>query len=362
MLVLGIESTCDETGFAVVRNGSEILSNVVASQGDLHTSYGGVIPELASRRHLDVCEPLLHQALLQAAVSMREIDLIAVAHGPGLVGALLVGINFAKGLAWSHEKPFIGVNHVEAHLFSSLMSHSPPLPSLGVVLSGGHTALLFVRGLGEYELIGQTQDDAIGEAFDKVAKMLDLPYPGGPEIEKLAREGNPLRYPLKAGTIKGRPYDFSFSGLKTAALYLIRGQNGQKNSPLMISEEDKKDVAASFQHVAFSHLVEKISLSAKEWGCQSVILGGGVVHNQYMRTLLEKKSSLPIYYPPAGLCLDNGAMIAGLGYHVFKREGISPWTLEAKPRIPFKESARAPTSASPTSPHVQLSGASSIQG
>jgi len=218
MLVLGIESTCDETGMAVVREGREILSNVVATQEDLHARYGGVVPEVACRRHADVLLPLLKKAL---CVPLEKIDLIAVANGPGLIGALLIGVNFAQGLAFSTGKPLVGVNHIEAHLYSALMEADPPLPALGVVMSGGHTSLIYVEEVGKYRRIGQTQDDAIGEAFDKAAKLLGLPYPGGPHIERLAREGDPLRFPFKAGQIKGRPFDFSFSGLKTALLYLF---------------------------------------------------------------------------------------------------------------------------------------------
>ncbi|MEZ5314680.1 MAG: tRNA (adenosine(37)-N6)-threonylcarbamoyltransferase complex transferase subunit TsaD [Chlamydiales bacterium] len=320
MLVLGIETTCDETGIALVSKGHEILSNVVATQDELHSSYGGVVPEIASRRHIDVLLPLLEKALFD---SFDAIDLIAVANGPGLIGPLLIGINFAKGLAFSSNKPLVGVNHVEAHLYSALMGLSPPLPSLGVVISGGHTLLAFIEKIGTYTLIGQTQDDAIGEAFDKVAKILGLPYPGGAHIEKLALQGDPHRFRFKAGKIKGRPFDFSFSGLKTALLYLAKGQNANQNSPLLLSEKDRQDAAASFQYVAFSDLVKKICSSAKLYSCKSILVGGGVSINHCFRDLLEQKSSLPILWPSQDLCLDNGAMIAGLGYHVFLKHGQS---------------------------------------
>jgi len=333
MLVLGIESTCDETGFAIVRDGQEILSNVVATQEDLHSRFGGVVPEVACRRHVDVLLPLLNKAL---CVPLEEIDLIAVANGPGLIGALLIGVNFAQGLAFSTGKPLVGVNHIEAHLYSALMESQPPLPALGVVMSGGHTSLVYVEDVGQYTLIGQTQDDAIGEAFDKAAKLLGLPYPGGPHIEQLAREGDPNRFPLKAGRIKGRPYDFSFSGLKTALLYLVKGQNATKNSPLIISDEDKKHAAASFQHTAFSDLVEKVCSGAKQYGCKSILVGGGVSQNTYFRCLLENRSSVPIFWPPKGLCLDNGAIIAGLGYHIFQEHGGAE-NIKADPGLALKE-------------------------
>lgn len=337
MLVLGIESTCDETGIAVVENGRKILSNVVATQEDLHDRYGGVVPEVACRRHVDVLLPLLKKAL---CVPIEEIDLIAVANGPGLIGALLIGVNFAQGLAYSSRKPLVAVNHIEAHLYSALMDSHPPLPALGVIISGGHTLLVLVEDIGTYSLIGQTHDDAIGEAFDKAAKLLGLPYPGGVPIEKLALEGDPLRYPLKAGKIKGRPFDFSFSGLKTAFFYTVKGQNATKNSPLIIQEEDKKHIAASFQHTAFSDLVEKICLGGKEFACKSVLVGGGVSQNLYFRNLLETASSLPIFWPPKGLCLDNGAMIAGLGYHRFLKYGETNF-IGADPRLSIEEKTHA---------------------
>lgn len=335
MIVLGIESTCDETGIAVVRDGKEILANVVASQEDLHQVYGGVIPELACRRHIDVCLPLLQSALSQAQVTFEEIDLIAVAKGPGLIGALLIGLNFAKGLALASGKPLIGVNHIEAHLYAVLMGHEVPLPALGVVISGGHTSLVEVEAVGKYQLLGQTQDDAIGEAFDKVAKLLQLPYPGGPQIEKLAHHGNPHRYPFKGGRTRNNPFDFSFSGLKTAVFYQVKGQNASKTSPLLINEEEKADTAASFQHGAFSYLVEKTLLAAQERQCRSILVGGGVSQNRYLRTMLESQAPCPVFWPPSGLSLDNAAMIAGLGLHTYQQFGSDTLQLEAMTRIPF---------------------------
>jgi len=335
VLVLGIESTCDETGIAIVLDGKEILANVVATQEDLHQIYGGVIPELACRRHIDVCTPLLHSALKQASVSFEEIDLIAVAKGPGLIGALLIGLNFAKGLSLASKKPLVGVNHVEAHLYATMMEKNPPLPAIGVVISGGHTSLLEVEALGVYRLLGQTQDDAIGEAFDKVAKLLDLPYPGGPQIEQLAKKGNPHRFPLKGGRMENNPFNLSFSGLKTAVFYLVKGQNATKHSPLLISEEDKSDVAASFQHAATSYLVEKIARAAQQRGAKSILVGGGVSQNNYLRALLQAKAPCPIFWPPKGLSLDNAAMIAGLGFHTYYLQGSDTLNLDAMTRIPF---------------------------
>jgi N6-L-threonylcarbamoyladenine synthase len=337
MLVLGIESTCDEAACSIVRDGRDILANVVSSQIDLHREYGGVVPELACRRHVDILLPVIDQALTQAKLTLQEIDLIAVAHGPGLVGALLIGLNAAKALSLALNKPFIGVNHVEAHLYAAIMSHPMDIvfPALGVVLSGGHTALVLIRAIGEYTLIGQTVDDAIGEAFDKVAKMLSLPYPGGPIIEKLAMTGDPKKYPLKAGKIKGRPLDFSFSGLKTGALYAIKGQNGTGTK--FLTEKDKCDVAASFQATAFEDVVNKTLQAADQHQCSTLLFGGGVTHNQRLRQLFaDKAQHHQLIWPSAGLSLDNAAMIAGLGYDCFLRRGSGdPMNLEALPRLPF---------------------------
>ena len=229
MLVLGIESTCDETSCAIVKDGKAILSNIVFSQAEMHEEYGGVVPELACRRHVEVMLPVLKKALQEADVALSEIDLIAVAHGPGLIGALLLGVNTAKSLSLALDIPYVGVNHVEAHLYAALMSQPHPgnFPYLGVVISGGHTALVKMKSYTNFELIGQTQDDALGEAFDKVAKIVDVPYPGGPNIEKLALKGDPLAYAFKPAKLKDRAFDFSFSGLKTRVLYAVKGQNNQ---------------------------------------------------------------------------------------------------------------------------------------
>ena len=343
MLVLGIESTCDETACSVVRDGKEILSNVISSQIDLHREFGGVVPELACRRHVDVLIPVIDQALKVAGVSLEEIDLIAVAMGPGLIGALLIGLNGAKALSVALGKPFVGVNHIEAHLYAAMMPHLSDLrfPCLGVVISGGHTSLVQINAVGNYKLIGQTVDDAIGEAFDKVAALLDLPYPGGPAIEALARTGDPKRYPFKPGRIKGRPLDFSFSGLKTNVLYLVKGHGGNKRAASVLSASDKKDVAASFQDAALRDIVEKTAL-AIEAGLaavpfQAIVLGGGVSNNQQIRKMFQE--ALPqqkILWPPSGLSLDNAAMIAGLGFHQYQptKQGDS---LDLCPmtRIPF---------------------------
>lgn len=335
MLVLGIESTCDETGCAVVREGKQLLSNVVASQIALHAPFGGVVPELACRSHVDSFPSVLAEALKKAQIRLGDVDLISVAHGPGLIGALLVGLHMAKGLSLGLDIPLVGVNHIEAHLVAPFMDKDIPLPALGLVLSGGHTSLVLIKEIGSYQLIGQTQDDAVGEAFDKVAKMLGLPYPGGPEIEKRAKMGNPFRYPFKGGRIKKRPLDFSFSGLKTAVLYQLRGQNCAHEHLSTLEEQEINDFAASFQQAAFTDILEKALLAIKTWECKSVVVGGGVSNNQSLRARLEEACSLPVFWPPKGLSLDNGAMIAALGYHLYQQRGADPLDLKALPRMPW---------------------------
>lgn len=338
MLVLGIESTCDETACAIVCNGHEILSNIVTSQIDLHNEFGGVVPELACRRHVDVIILVIDEALKRANVNLCDIDLIAAARGPGLIGAVLLGLNAAKTLSLILDKPFVGVNHVEAHLYGAWMSSQKEisLPCIGVILSGGHTALVLIEKIGSYQLISQTVDDAIGEAFDKVAQILGLPYPGGPEIEKIALQGNHLRFAFKSGTVKSNPLAFSFSGLKTAVLYQVKGQSPGKSIPSLL-ESDKSDIAASFQHAAFQDILLKTKLASEKYGCRTILFGGGVTNNQTLRTLFAQ--ALPdyhLFWPSKGLSLDNAAMIAGLGYHQYllKGQGDS-LDLEAMPNLNF---------------------------
>ncbi|KIC76404.1 putative tRNA threonylcarbamoyladenosine biosynthesis protein Gcp [Neochlamydia sp. TUME1] len=326
MLVLGIETTCDETACAVVKDGREILSNVVFSQIDLHQKFGGVVPELACRKHVDVLFPVIDQALQEANCKLEDIDLFSVAYGPGLIGAVLIGLNAIKTIALCMNKPYVGVNHVEAHLYAALMSNPhAEFPCLGIVLSGGHTSLIYMHEIGKYELIGQTVDDAIGEAFDKVAKIMGLPYPGGPPIEVLAEKGSSLRYPLKAGTVKGKPFDFSFSGLKTGVLYTYN------------LTSDKSDLAASFQYAAFADILKKTIQAAEKYNCKTLVFGGGVTNNKALRKMfIEKGSHYTQYWPSLGLSLDNAAMIAGLAYHIYKHKGKGDdLTLEAATSISF---------------------------
>jgi N6-L-threonylcarbamoyladenine synthase len=338
MIVLGIESTCDESACAIVKEGREVLSHVILSQTELHNPFGGVYPELACRRHIDALIPVIKQALTEAALSPSQIDLIAVAKGPGLIGALLIGLNTAKSLSLAWNIPFIGVNHVEAHLYAAMMPlENPPLPALGLVVSGGHTFIVKIDELGKYEMLGTTQDDAIGEAFDKVAALLGLPYPGGPEIEALAKHGDSSRFPFRPGRIKNSPLDFSFSGLKTNVLYKVKGQSASKNAPLIISEKEKADVAASFQETALRDVVTKAMDAAKSFDCKAIYCGGGVSNNLRLRELFkELHCPYPVCYPAKTMTLDNAAMIAGLGFHCYKKEkkgdGLD---LEPMTRIPL---------------------------
>lgn len=338
MLVLGIETSCDETSCAIVRDGHEILSHVVTSQIDLHKEFGGVVPELACRRHVETVLPVVEAALKNGGLELEQIDLIAVAQGPGLAGALLIGINAAKTLAWVAQKPLIGVNHIEAHLYAALMTlEKPPLfPCLGAVLSGGHTSLVLIEEIGRYKLLGQTVDDAIGEAYDKVAKILGLSYPGGPEVEKLALEGDPNTYNFKAGNVKGRPFDFSFSGLKTAVLYAARGPKSHPQMNSYIDPLVKPHLAASFQEAALKDVAKKIGAAADAYHCQTVVFGGGVCSNQRLRSLFQNDSKHTYVWPPKEMCVDNAAMIAGLGYHRYKTAQAGDFlTMEAATTMPF---------------------------
>jgi len=335
MLSLGIETTCDETACAIVRDGFEILGASISSQVDLHAQFGGVVPELACRRHIEVIAPLLVQTLKEAHITLDEIDLVSVASGPGLIGALLIGITFAKGLAWTLKKPLVGVNHIEAHLYASMMScgrENLQFPALGVVLSGGHTSLVLIEDIGRYTLIGQTVDDAIGEAFDKVARIMELPYPGGPHIEALAECALEPNFSFPAGVVKACPYYFSFSGIKTAVLYHV----GRGGGPSKLVAQDKQMIARAFQEAVFSDLFEKIKRTIAVYPVRAIYFGGGVTQNKELRRRGGLELSLPLFFPMKDMSLDNGAMIAGLGWHVWKRtEQDRLFTLEPETRIPF---------------------------
>ena len=338
MLVLGIETSCDDTSFAIVENGRKILALRTASQEKIHAEYGGVFPEMAAREHEKGFIPLLERALSSANITLEQVDLIAVTQGPGLIGSLHVGVEGAKALSFALNKPLIAVNHIEAHLYAAYMTKEIEAknlwPALGIVLSGGHTSVFLMEHAASYKLISETVDDAIGEAFDKCAKMLNLPYPGGPHIEKLAKEGNPLSYPLKAGFVKERPLYFSFSGLKTAVKYAINRLGGVEN----LSSEQKNDLCASFQQTAFNDVLSKCKKLAKLHHCKTWIVGGGVTMNRTLKEVLEKDSDgAQILFPEKELCQDNAAMIAGLGFHKYlESKKSAALTLTAAPRLEIK--------------------------
>jgi len=318
VLVLGIESSCDETAAAIVRDGREILSSVISSQIELHRPFGGVFPELAAREHLEKIEPVVHEALEKANITFQDLDAVAVTQGPGLIGSLLVGVNYAKALAWGLDIPFIGVNHIEGHVYSIVFENpAVEYPALALIVSGGHTNLFYIPEEGKYKVVSRTRDDAAGEAFDKVAKMLGLSYPGGPVIEKLSREGDPqkIKFPI-AKISDGRP-DFSFSGLKTAVSRYIR-----ENEIAPVPENETpnqaiKDIAASFQATVVKSLLTNVEKLAEELNPKTLIVAGGVACNLALREAAEAlgaKRNLPVFFPSPHLSTDNAAMIAAAGY------------------------------------------------
>ncbi|HUU49548.1 MAG TPA: tRNA (adenosine(37)-N6)-threonylcarbamoyltransferase complex transferase subunit TsaD [Nitrospinota bacterium] len=312
MLILGIETSCDETAASVIEDGYKIKSNIISSQFDVHEKYGGIVPELACRKHIENIDIVISAALNESQVSLKDIDLIAVTHGPGLIGSLLVGLSTAKGMAYALNKPLVGINHIEGHIYANFLEEpKTPLPSIALVVSGGHTELYVIKKHCEYKLIGRTRDDAAGEAFDKVAKMLKLGFPGGPIIENLARKGNPNHIEFPRALMSKDSFDFSFSGLKTAVSYYIK-----KNKNFVL-----EDVAASFQEALIDVLVTKtIKASIKE-GIKDIILAGGVASNNLLRKEMLKKAmekELRIHIPKPLLCTDNAAMVACAGYYRFK--------------------------------------------
>ena len=333
MITLGIETSCDETA-ASVYDGKNILSNIVLSQIDLHKEFGGVFPELAARGHLDFLIGVIDSALKEANIAKEAIELISVASSPGLIGALLMGVNCAKSLGFCLNIPVIGVNHVEAHLFANFINYSDEItfPALGLIVSGGHTALLYMETKDKTKVLGATLDDAIGECFDKVARMLDLPYPGGPEIEKLARLGDPCSYKFKTPTIKDAPYNFSFSGLKTKVLYTLYGQNGNQDKPI-VAKSEYANIAASFQNAAFKSLINAVNKATVEFNISSLLVGGGVACSSTLKEQCKKQlsPSIKTFFPDKALTLDNAAMIAALGYHKYQILGESKKDLTASP-------------------------------
>ena len=351
MKVLGIESSCDETAAAVVEDGQHLLSNVVASSMDLHVKYGGVVPEIAARSHIEVVLPVIHEALEQAGCSWDDIDAIAVTYGAGLGGSLLIGVLTARTLAIVHNKPLYAVNHVLAHVYAnfltstslpglSMRTSQPVFPMLAIIVSGGHSQLALFEDHFQYRLLGQTQDDAIGEAFDKVAKILGLPYPGGPSVAKTAETGDAHKYQLPKAKV-GK-YDFSFSGLKTAVLRLSQAEVGESYDfpstmlSARLSEAQKADIAASFQRTAIETIVDKAKVAYDEFAPASVVIAGGVAASaELRRQLTAALPSLPIEYPDFKLCTDNGAMIATLGcFHVkMDQSPADPYRLDIAPNL-----------------------------
>ena len=305
--ILGIESSCDETAAAVVKNGREVLSNIISSQIVIHRKFGGVVPEIASRKHIENIMPVIDAALREANVSLEQIDAVAVTYGPGLVGALLVGLSAAKALAWATNKPLIGVNHLEGHVFANFLSDETLKPPfMALVVSGGHTALLKVTSYNSFELLGQTRDDAAGEAFDKVARLLGLPYPGGVKLDKMAQQGNPNAFHFPISKVDG--YDFSFSGLKTAALRQIKALEGQDFS--------KEDFCASFQNCIAQTLLKKVKSALEEYPYKQVVLAGGVAANSEIRKVFLdlEKEGYKTFIPQLKYCTDNASMVASCAY------------------------------------------------
>ena len=359
MKILGIESSCDETAASVVQDGHLLLSNVVRTQIDIHKVYGGVVPEVAARSHIEVINPVIDQALSDAHLTWEDIDGIAVTYAPGLSGSLLVGTLAARTIAHQKNIPLYPIHHVEAHVYANfvtdqangislaLPSQQPRFPMLALIVSGGHSQLVLFKDHGDYELLGQTQDDAVGEAFDKVAKIIGLPYPGGPSVAEAALQGDPKKYLLPKAKLKGA-YDFSFSGLKTAVLRAVQREVGVDTTfpsselAARLNDVQRANFAASFQRTAVETLVDKAEAAFKDHSPASVVIAGGVAANQELRRQLSERLPLPIEYAPMNLCTDNAAMIATLGYFAAqKKAATSPFELEVIPSLSMTKTAWA---------------------
>ncbi len=363
MRILGIESSCDETAAAIVEDGHRLLSNVVRTQIDIHKVYGGVVPEVAARSHIEVITPVIEQALTDAQLTWDDIDGIAVTYAPGLLGSLLIGTLAARTIAQQKNIPLYPIHHVEAHVYANFLtgqssaqeqrqaltlpSKQPEFPMLALIVSGGHTQLVLFKDHGNYELLGQTQDDAVGEAFDKVAKIIGLPYPGGPSVAEAAKQGNPLKYTLPKAKLQGA-YDFSFSGLKTAVLRAVQREVGVDTTfpSFKLAERlnavQQADFAASFQHVAVETLVDKAEKAFHDHSPASIVIAGGVAANQELRRQLQERLPVAIEYAPPQLCTDNGAMIATLGcFYAERATPVSPLELEVQPSLSMTATAWA---------------------
>ena len=335
ILILGLESSCDETAAAVIKNGRTVLSNVISSQIDIHKEYGGVVPEIASRKHIERINTVIEKALKEAGVGLKDLDAIGVTYGPGLVGALLVGVAEAKAICFAADIPLVGVHHIEGHVSANYIENKDlEPPFLCLIVSGGHTHLVVVKDYGEFEILGRTRDDAAGEAFDKVARAIGLGYPGGPKIDKLSTEGNPDAITFPKTKIEDAPYDFSFSGLKSAVLNYI-------NKAKMMNEEfNPADLAASFQKNVVDTLTEKTIHAAKELHINKVAIAGGVASNSTLRNSMEeacRKEGLRFYHPSPIFCTDNGAMIGVAAYYEFIKGTRHGWDLNAVPNLQLGE-------------------------
>nr|WP_247739344.1 tRNA (adenosine(37)-N6)-threonylcarbamoyltransferase complex transferase subunit TsaD [Bacillus sp. 165] len=330
IIVLGIETSCDETAVAIIKDGTEILSNVVASQIESHKRFGGVVPEIASRHHVEQITIVLEEAMKQAEITFDDIDAIAVTEGPGLVGALLIGVNAAKALAFAHDIPLVPVHHIAGHIYANQLVEELEFPLLALVVSGGHTELVYMREHNSFEVIGETRDDAAGEAYDKVARTLSLPYPGGPYIDRLAHEGQPI-IDLPRAWLEADSYDFSFSGLKSAVINTVHNakQRGEEIAP--------EDLAASFQESVIDVLVTKTLRAAQEYKVKQVLLAGGVAANKGLRSTLETSfttlDTMQLIIPPLSLCTDNAAMIAVAGTVAYQKGKRATLALNANPGL-----------------------------
>lgn len=333
--ILAIESSCDETAASVVKNGRTILSNIISSQIQLHTIYGGVVPEIASRKHIEKINQVIEAALDEAKMELEQMTAIAVTYGPGLVGALLVGVAEAKAIAYGAKKPLVGVHHIEGHVSANFIEHEDlEPPFICLIVSGGHTHLVVVKDYGEFEILGRTRDDAAGEAFDKVARAVGLGYPGGPKVDRAAKKGNPQAIHFPRAKVEGAPYDFSFSGLKSAVLNYIN------HAKMMGEEIQVADLAASFQHAVVEVLVSHTVEAAVELGYGKVAIAGGVASNSALRDEMRKackRRGLKLYYPSPVFCTDNAAMIGTAGYYEYINGARSGWDLNAVPNLKLGE-------------------------
>ena len=333
--ILAIESSCDETAAAVVRNGRTVLSNIISSQIDLHKLYGGVVPEIASRKHIEKINQVIEEALCEADCSLDDIDAIGVTYGPGLVGALLVGVAEAKAIAYARNLPLIGVHHIEGHISANYIENKElEPPFLCLVVSGGHTHLVCVEGYGKYRILGKTKDDAAGEAFDKVARAIDLGYPGGPKIDKLAKEGNPDAIDFPRAHVGDSVYDFSFSGVKSAVLNYINGCKMKQ------AEYNRADIAASFQKAVTDVLVDHAMAGVENYGLKKLAIAGGVASNSALRAAMRQaceERDIEFYYPSPILCTDNAAMIGAAAFYDYQNGIRSGWDLNAVPNLKLGE-------------------------